>query len=94
MQGRISCCNVLSDLFAMGITDIDNILMVLGVSTKMNELEKEVVTSQLIEGFDATAKEAGSIVTGGQTVFNPWPMIGGVGVAAVAQDEFLMPTRA
>lgn len=32
MQGRIAACNVLSDLYAMGITSIDQILMVLGVS--------------------------------------------------------------
>ena len=48
MQGRIACCNVLSDLFSMGIDKIDTILMVLGISTKMNEAEREVVTSLMI----------------------------------------------
>jgi selenide,water dikinase len=28
LQGRIGACNVMSDLFAMGITKIDTILMV------------------------------------------------------------------
>ena len=36
-QGRIACANVLSDLYAMGITDCDNMLMLLSVSQKMNE---------------------------------------------------------
>lgn len=29
LQGRIGACNVLSDLYAMGITEIDTILMVI-----------------------------------------------------------------
>jgi selenide,water dikinase len=28
-QGRIACCNVLSDMYAMGIDEIDNVLMLL-----------------------------------------------------------------
>ena len=37
MQGRISCCNVLSDLYAMGVPRVDHMLMVLGVSLEMPE---------------------------------------------------------
>lgn len=37
MQGRIACANVLSDLYAMGVTECDNMLMLLGVSNKMSE---------------------------------------------------------
>jgi len=37
MFGRIALCNVLSDLYAMGITNIQEVLMVLGVSTQMSE---------------------------------------------------------
>lgn len=36
-QGRIACANVLSDLYAMGVTECDNMLMLLSVSQKMNE---------------------------------------------------------
>ena len=32
LQGRISCCNVLSDVYAMGIPRVDHMLMVLGIS--------------------------------------------------------------
>ncbi|XP_072345147.1 selenide, water dikinase 3-like [Scyliorhinus torazame] len=37
MMGRIACANVLSDLYAMGITECDNMLMLLSVSQKMTE---------------------------------------------------------
>lgn len=36
-QGRIACANVLSDLYAMGVTECDNMLMLLGVSNKMTD---------------------------------------------------------
>lgn len=41
LQGRIACANVLSDLYAMGVTECDNMLMLLGVSNKMSEKVKE-----------------------------------------------------
>lgn len=37
-------------LKAMGITEISNILMVLGISNKMKEEEREVMTSLMIQG--------------------------------------------
>merc|ERR550519_727745 len=43
MQGKIACTNVLSDLYAMGVTECDNMLMLLAVSTKMTEKERDVV---------------------------------------------------
>lgn len=36
-QGRIACANVLSDLYAMGVTECDNMLMLLGVSNKLTD---------------------------------------------------------
>lgn len=44
MMGRIACANVLSDLYAMGITECDNMLMLLSVSQNMIEEEREKIT--------------------------------------------------
>merc|ERR1719411_1759414 len=33
-MGKIACANVLSDLYAMGVTECENMLMLLAVSTK------------------------------------------------------------
>lgn len=49
--GKIACANVLSDLYAMGVTDVDNILMLLAVSTKMTEKERDVVIPLIMRGF-------------------------------------------
>ena len=70
--GKIACANVLSDLYAMGVTECENMLMLLAVSTKMTEKERDVVVPLMMRGFKDCALEAGSTVTGGQTVMNPW----------------------
>jgi len=94
MQGRIGAANVLSDLYAMGVIHCDNILMILAVSRDMDKLQREVVTKLMIEGFNDAAKEAETEVTGGQTVMNPWPIIGGAATSVCTDDEFIMPRNA
>lgn len=94
MQGKIACANVLSDLFAMGVTECDNMLMLLGVSTKMTEKERDVVVPLMMRGFKDCATEAGSTVTGGQTVMNPWLTIGGVATTVCQPNEFIVPDNA
>ena len=90
MQGKIACANVLSDLYAMGVTECDNMLMLLGVSSELTLKEREIVTRLVIQGFNDLAKEAGTTVNGGQTVLNPWYIIGGVASSVVTQDEVIM----
>lgn len=94
MQGKIACANVLSDLYAMGVSDCDNMLMILGVSTQMNANEREVSTSLMIKGFNDLAKDAGTTVNGGQSVLNPWYIIGGVATSVTSSSEFIMPENA
>ena len=51
MQGKIACANVLSDLYAMGVSECDNMLMLLGISDKFTRRQKDVVTPLMIQGF-------------------------------------------
>lgn len=83
LQGRIAACNVLSDLYAMGICEVDTVLMLLATSIDMVTAERDAVATALIRGFTDLAKAAGTNVTGGQTVMNPWPLIGGVAMRCV-----------
>lgn len=41
----------MSDLYAMGVVDCDNMLMLLGVSTKMSEKERDIVIPLILRGF-------------------------------------------
>ena len=92
MQGKIACANVLSDLYAMGVTECDNMLMLLAVSTKMTEKERDVVVPLIMRGFKDCALEAGTTVTGGQTVMNPWCTIGGV-ATTICQVSYICKIR-
>jgi len=94
MQGRIGAANVLSDLYAMGVINCDNVLMILAASTEMSKLQRDVCTKLMIEGFNDTVKEAESEVTGGQTVLNPWPIIGGAATSICTKEEIIMPISA
>jgi len=114
VQGKIACANVLSDLYALGVVDCDNMLMLLASSSDMPLPDRDVCTKLLIKGFNGNtllvevtqsihfsshvrtdlALEAGTSVTGGQTVVNPWPVIGGVAMSTQKEDGFIRPENA
>ena len=93
MQGRISCCNVLSDIYAMGIGRVDHMLMILGISREMQEQDREIITREMMRGFNDCATEANTRITGGQSIMNPWPMIGGVANVVCREDEYIRPNQ-
>lgn len=90
-QGKIAVANVLSDIYSMGVSHIDNVLMILGVSMGMDSTEAEVVTREMIKGFNESCMEAETKVTGGQSVINPWPMIGGTAISTIKEEEIIYP---
>jgi selenide,water dikinase len=94
LQGRIGACNVLSDLYAVGVGEVDTVLMLLAVSMDMEPRAADTVTSEMMRGFSDCVAEAGASVTGGQTVRNPWPMIGGCASALAREAELVRPEGA
>jgi selenide,water dikinase len=62
LQGRIGCCNVLSDLYAMGVTDCDNMLMLVAASLDMPADLRLVCTGHMMRGFNDVAVAAGTKV--------------------------------
>lgn len=78
----------------MGVSKIDNVLMILGVSRLMKEKEREIITRELIRGFNDSCEEAETKVTGGQSVMNPWPMIGGTAITVAKTKEIIFPNNA
>lgn len=93
-QGRVAACNVLSDMYSMGIDTIDNVLMCLAVSDAMDSEWKHVVTERMMRGFGDLCTEAGTMVTGGQTIRNPSPIIGGVAKSILKESDFIRPEHA
>ena len=66
-------------------------LMILGVSLKMQEHQREIVTREMIRGFNDCAAEAETLITGGQSVMNQWPIIGGVANVVCHENEYIRP---
>ena len=93
-QGRIGAANVLSNLYASGVTEMRNGLMVLAVSTQMDSDEQQIITKAMIKGYADTFKEAGAEVTGGQTVFNDSPIIGGAAIGVARGQTPYTPRNA
>ncbi|XP_012313868.3 selenide, water dikinase 2-like isoform X1 [Aotus nancymaae] len=93
VMGRTASANVLSDLYAMGITECD-MLMLLSVSQSMSEEEREKVTPLMVKGFRDSTEEGGTAVTGGQTMVNPWLIIGRVATVVCQPNEFITPDSA
>jgi selenide,water dikinase len=89
LQGWIGACNVLSDLYAQGCDDTDFVLMLLASCREMPEQERNVCTKEMVRGFHDACLAADCPVTGGQTVLNPWPIVGGVATSIVSAGEYV-----
>jgi len=89
LQGRIGAANVLSDLYAEGVGTCDFVLMLLAACRDMKEEDRNICTREMVRGFNDACLEAGTVVTGGQTVVNPWPVIGGVATTICAEGEYV-----
>eukprot|EP00211_Chloroparvula_japonica_P014714 CAMPEP_0119123010 /NCGR_PEP_ID=MMETSP1310-20130426/3082_1 /TAXON_ID=464262 /ORGANISM="Genus nov. species nov., Strain RCC2339" /LENGTH=252 /DNA_ID=CAMNT_0007112747 /DNA_START=413 /DNA_END=1171 /DNA_ORIENTATION=+ len=66
-------------------------LMLLGGCRKMKAKDSEIVMREMIRGFSSLAREAETKVTGGQTVLNDWPLVGGVAMTFAKEQEFIRP---
>lgn len=52
--------------------------------------DRERVMPLIIQGFRDAAEEGGTSVTGGQTVINPWIIVGGVASVVCKPNDFIM----
>mmetsp|Transcript_24772 Transcript_24772/g.69558 ORF Transcript_24772/g.69558 Transcript_24772/m.69558 type:complete len:330 (+) Transcript_24772:196-1185(+) len=89
LQGRIGAANVLSDLYAEGVEHCDFMLMLLAACREMPENERTICTKWMVKGFKDACDEAETAITGGQTVLNPWPIIGGIATSVVRKGEYV-----
>ena len=89
LQGRIGAANVLSDLYAEGVQHCDFVLMLLAASLDMTPHDRTICTNLMVRGFRDACTEAETTITGGQTVLNPWAIIGGVATSVVTRDEYV-----
>ncbi|XP_039277236.1 LOW QUALITY PROTEIN: inactive selenide, water dikinase-like protein [Nilaparvata lugens] len=94
LLGKIACSQVLSNIYAMGVVDCDNMMMLLSVSSSMSDVERDTIIPLMLKGFKDCALEAETVITGGQTVINPLCIIGGVASSVCQVNEYISPMNA
>uniref|UniRef100_A0A182N387 PurM-like C-terminal domain-containing protein n=1 Tax=Anopheles dirus TaxID=7168 RepID=A0A182N387_9DIPT len=92
--GRIALANVVSDVFAVGATEIDQIKLLVTAPTEFTDREREVVVPMVMKGFLEAAKECNAPVQIGSIAENPWCIIGGAATAVCHRSELIMPYNA
>lgn len=94
LMGKITCANVLSDLYATGVVEVDKLHMVLSISTQLTEQERDVVIPLIIKGFQDNAKTVGITSTLQSATVNPWCIIGGIATSVCSEKEYINPLNA
>lgn len=90
MLGKIALANVVSDVFAVGATEIDQIKLIVTAPTEFTEQEREVVVPMVMQGFLEAAKAWNAPVQIGSIAENPWCVIGGAASAVCHRSELIM----
>lgn len=91
MLGRIALANVVSDVYAVGALEIDEIKLVCSAPTEFSDQERDIVVPMIIKGFQDAATEAKARVKIGSIALNPWCIIGGIATAVCNKSELIMP---
>lgn len=90
-MGRIALANVVSDVYAVGVTNIDRVSMILSASTEFDEKETDVMVSKITAGFMDGVREAGKHqrINVNNVALNPFCIIGGVATSICTSDEII-----
>ena len=77
IQGKICACNVLNDIYTMGVPDV---LSMVSFIAYPPEMPVELAVGML-KGFNEFCTAEGCLLVGGQSIQNPWPLLGGCAIA-------------
>ncbi|MHA1384027.1 MAG: selenide, water dikinase SelD [Candidatus Helarchaeota archaeon] len=77
IQGKICACNVLNDIYTMGVFEALSMVTFIAYPP---EMPTKIATSML-KGFHDFCEKENCLIVGGQTIQNPWPLLGGSAIA-------------
>lgn len=90
IQGKICACNVLNDIYTMGVP---NALSMVSFIAYPPGMPTEIATGML-KGFYDFCKEESCLLVGGQTIQNPWPLLGGCAIATANPNNIVFQSGA
>lgn len=94
LMGKIAFANVVSDIYATGVTVIDKIKMIISAPTNFTDKQRDVILPMLIKGFKDSAAQIKTTIDIDWMAVNPWCMIGGIATSVCHELEILFPTEA
>lgn len=94
VMGKIALANVVSDVYAVGVTEIDKLNMIITAPDELTEEERNIIMPMITAGFQKSAHLAGCRVDIQSVSINPWCMIGGIASSVVTREEVIMPHKA
>ena len=77
----------MSDVYAMGVSEIDEVKMLISTTTEFTDDERDTVIPAIIEGFRDSAREIQCILTINSVSVNPWCIIGGIATSVSKLNE-------
>lgn len=94
LAGRIAFANVVSDVYSLGVLDIDELKIILSIPTELKEDEQQYVVSKVLAGFKESAGLINCKLSIDSITFNPWLVIGGIASSVCTINEIIFPTKA
>lgn len=91
-MGRIALANVLSDVYAVGVTDLDKVEMLISSPTNLTDKQRDIVVPLIMKGFQRATKDSGCYgnVTIKSVIVNPWCIIGGIATAVCRKQDIIL----
>ncbi|KAH8404355.1 hypothetical protein KR222_004906 [Zaprionus bogoriensis] len=95
VMGRIALANVLSDVYAVGITEIDKIEMLISSPSSLTDKQRDIVVPLIMKGFQRATKDSGCCgnITIKNIVVNPWCIVGGIASSVCRKNDIILPSN-
>lgn len=94
LMGKIALANVVSDIYATGVTIIDKLEMIISAPTEFTDAQRDIVVPLIIQGFKDSAQLANCEVSIQSITINPWCIIGGIATSVCLEPEIIFPNGA
>lgn len=94
VSGEIAFANVVSDLYACGVSEIDELKIILSIPFELEVDEQKTVVDGIVSGFRKSAELINCRISIESIGLNPWCVIGGVATSVCTKEEIIFPTKA
>ncbi|KAH8306655.1 hypothetical protein KR044_005106 [Drosophila immigrans] len=94
-MGHIAVANVLSDVYAVGVTNIDKLEMLISAPSNLSEKQRDIVIPLIMNGFQRASANSGCCgnITVKNIIVNPWCIVGGIATSVCKKQDIIVPSN-